>query len=32
MIAIYARVRRWIEGVLSVVFALAGLKLLAARS
>lgn len=29
MIALYARLRRWIEGVLSAVFAVAGLKLLA---
>ncbi|MGO3869862.1 MAG: LysE family translocator [Alcaligenes sp.] len=28
MIALYARARRWIEGVLSVTFAAAGLKLL----
>lgn len=28
MIALYARLRRWIEGVLSAVFAVAGLKLL----
>lgn len=32
MIALYARSRRWIEGVLSAVFAVAGLKLLALRS
>lgn len=32
MIALYARLRRWIEGVLSAVFAVAGLKLLALRS
>ncbi|MDR2334794.1 MAG: LysE family translocator [Burkholderiaceae bacterium] len=31
-IAFYAKLRRWIEGVLSVVFAVAGLKLLALRS
>ncbi|QNN58692.1 LysE family translocator [Diaphorobacter ruginosibacter] len=30
-IAFYAKLRRWIEGVLSVVFAVAGLKLLALR-
>ena len=29
MIALYARLRRWIEGTLSVVFAAAGVKLLA---
>jgi threonine/homoserine/homoserine lactone efflux protein len=28
MIALYTRLRRWIESVLSVVFAAAGLKLL----
>lgn len=28
MIVLYARLRRWIEGILSVVFALAGVKLL----
>ena len=32
MIALYARLRRWIEGVLSAVFAVAGLKLLVWRS
>lgn len=32
MIALYARLRRWIEGVLSAVFAVAGLKLLASQS
>ena len=32
MIALYARLRRWIEGVLSAVFAVAGLKLLALQS
>lgn len=31
-IAFYAKLRRWIEGMLSVVFAVAGLKLLALRS
>ncbi|GER12153.1 LysE family translocator [Variovorax boronicumulans] len=32
MIALYARLRRWIEGVLSAVFAAAGLKLLASQN
>lgn len=32
MIALYARLRRWIEGVLSAVFAVAGLKLLVSQS
>ena len=32
MIALYARVRRWIEVMLSAVFALAGLKLLVSQS
>ena len=32
MVALYARLRRWIEGLLSAVFAVAGLKLLAVRS
>jgi threonine/homoserine/homoserine lactone efflux protein len=29
---IYVRVRRWFEGVLAVVFAFAGIKLLLSRS
>lgn len=32
MIALYARLRRWIEGVLSAVFAAAGLKLLVSQN
>ena len=32
MIALYARLRRWIEGVLSAVFAVAGLRLLVSQS
>lgn len=32
MIALYTRLRRWIESVLSVVFAVAGLKLLVSQS
>jgi len=32
MIALYTRLRRWIEAVLSAVFAVAGLKLLASQS
>lgn len=32
MIALYTRLRRWIEGMLSAVFAVAGLKLLVWRS
>lgn len=32
MIALYARLRRWIEAVLSAVFAVAGLELLVSRS
>lgn len=32
MIALYARLRRWIEGVLAAVFALAGLRLLFSQS
>ncbi|MDP9917008.1 threonine/homoserine/homoserine lactone efflux protein [Variovorax boronicumulans] len=32
MIALYARLRRWIEGLLSAVFAAAGLKLLASQN
>ncbi len=31
MIAFYARLRRWIEAVLSVIFAAAGLKLLVSQ-
>jgi hypothetical protein len=31
MVALYARLRRGIEGVLSLVFAVAGLRLLAMR-
>ena len=32
MIALYTRLRRWIEAVLLAVFAVAGLKLLASQS
>lgn len=32
MIALYARLRRWIEGMLSAVFAAAGVRLLASQS
>ena len=32
MVALYARLRRWIEGALSAVFAVAGLTLLTLRN